>query len=235
MQCKKRRQVACELAVVHVAEGAAYGLAAAAAAAAADAVRAATCAAGYGLPFHSLALEDVFAEDGAALRRVCITERGAFGGDAPAGDRAACGASDARACGAQAGGANRREGAAREASDNIAAAVSPPAEQLSEQGSCPGPPPSGSGGAHGVPGRPSGAAAAGSASACGLGEHPGGAAAAPGGDRAECAQRRERRERLATLLAVRLPCPSARSPWLRPAAAAYDELAGSSARVRLAP
>lgn len=210
MQCTKALQVACELAVVHVAEGAAYGLADEAAAAAADAVRAASGAAGYGVPFHSLALEDVFAKDGAALRRACVTEREAFRGDAHANEgraAAACRPSDVGARGAQAGGADRRECAAREASADIAAAVPASAGELCEQGSGPRPPRAGGGGARDVLGRPSGAASAASAGACGLCEHPGGAAAASGGDGAACAERRERRERLAALLAVRLPSP----------------------------
>ncbi|KAK9831947.1 hypothetical protein WJX81_001904 [Elliptochloris bilobata] len=59
----KRSKVAFELAIVHVAEGAAHALAPEDSAAAADAVRAAMEATDYELPFHCLALEDVFAED----------------------------------------------------------------------------------------------------------------------------------------------------------------------------
>ena len=208
MQSMEPLQVACELAVVHVAEGAAYGLAAEAAAAAANEVRAATGAERYGLPFHSLALEDVFAEDAAALQRACVTEREAFRGNAYAEDRAAaaCGLSDASARGAQAGGAHCREGAAHEASADVAAAVPASAAELCEQGSGSRPPPAGSGGACNVPEGPSGAAG-GSVCASGLSEHPVGAAVASGGDNAACVERRERRERLAALLAVRLKYP----------------------------
>ena len=200
--------------MVHVAEGAAYGLAAEAAAAAADGVRAASGAAGYGLPFHCLALEDVFAEDGAALRRACVTERKAYRGNAHAEDHAAaaCGPSDAGAHDAQAGGADRRECAACEASANIAASAPAFAAELSEQGSGPRPPRAGSGGARSVQGRPSDAAAGGSVGACGVCEHPGSAAAASGADGAACADRRERRERLAALLAVRLQTPICAQP-----------------------
>jgi len=64
-------QTAFELAVVHVADGAAHGLPPAAAAAAAAAVRDAVDAPRYGLRFHSLALEDSFADDPAAAAGLC--------------------------------------------------------------------------------------------------------------------------------------------------------------------
>jgi len=77
-------QTAFELAVVHVADGAAHGLPPAAAAAAAAAVRDAVDARRYGLRFYSLALEDAFAcDDPVAAAGLCRPGQGRQGSAAP--------------------------------------------------------------------------------------------------------------------------------------------------------
>ena len=221
----ERVQVACELAVVHVAEGAAHGLGPETTAAAADAVRVATDAAGYGLPWYCLALEDAFAEDCTALCSAFVGEREALEEDAHAEGRrvAACGPAGLHAFGAQAGGTACCGCAAHKASADAVAAVAASVAEVAEQDGCPGPVPAGRVGACGMAGRLIGAAAAGSGGACGVCEHPDGAAVGTRGSGAACA---ERRERLAALLAVRLQTRCS-APQPRHAAAVFM-LAGSS-------